>query len=70
MPTMDTKIEAEVLSVRFDAGYWLLVDHGAKSVLRVEDLGGEPRAGRVPCHPSGSSGERATVGSLLASPYR
>lgn len=46
-PSLETKIEADVLSVRFDGGYWIVLNHGAKQVLSVEDLGGEPRAGRL-----------------------
>lgn len=46
-PSLDTKIDAGVLSVRFDGGYWIALAHGAKVVLQVEDRGGSPRAGAV-----------------------
>lgn len=45
--SFDTKIEAEVLSVRFDGGYWIVVDLGAKAVISVEDRGVNPRGGSI-----------------------
>lgn len=39
----ETKIESGVLSVRFDAGNWLVVDHGAKEIVAVVDESVSPR---------------------------
>lgn len=45
--TLETKIEAGVLSVRFDGGYWIVLAHSATHVVKVEDRGGDPRAGTI-----------------------
>ena len=46
-PSLETRIESGVLSVRFDGGHWIALEHGVSRVLSVEDCGGEPRAGAV-----------------------
>lgn len=45
--SIETRIDAGVLHVRFDGGHWLPLINSVKKVLTVEDLGGPPRAGRV-----------------------
>ena len=45
--SLEAKIEAGALSVRFDGGYWNVLAHGVKRVTAVIDLGGTPRHGRV-----------------------
>ena len=45
--SLEAKIEAGLLSVRFDAGYWIVAAHGAKTVLSVEDRGADPRAASI-----------------------
>lgn len=44
---IETKIDAGILSIRFDGGHWLVVDHGAKVVLSVKDHGDNPRAASI-----------------------
>ena len=45
--SLETKVEAGVLSVQFDGGHWLPLMTSVKKVLSVEDRGGDPRAGSV-----------------------
>lgn len=47
-PSLETKIEASVLHVRFDGAYWNEAAHGVVKIISVRDLGGEPRAGKRP----------------------
>lgn len=45
---IETEIDkAGILSIRFDGGHWLVVEHGAKVVLSVEDHGDRPRAASI-----------------------
>lgn len=41
-----TKIEDGLLSVQFDGGHWIPLMTSVKEVLKVEDRGGKPRAGK------------------------
>jgi hypothetical protein len=44
---IETKIEAGILSLRFDGGYWNILTHGVKRVTAVIDLGDNPRRAKV-----------------------
>ena len=45
--TLETRIRDHALCVRFDGGTWLVVDLGVEEVIKLEDLGENPRAGSV-----------------------
>ena len=45
--SLESRIRDSALCVRFDSGNWLVVDLGVEEVIKLEDLGENPRAGSV-----------------------